>query len=89
MERLNLSDFSCQPLDLVTLPAARLKAHYQYKRITEWLGLEGTSRITNLKPPYHRQGQPPHLILDQAAQGPHPTWPWMLPGFNYIDITIY
>ena len=34
-------------------------------RITEWPGLEGTSRTMNLQPPYHRQGhQPPHLILD-------------------------
>ena len=39
--------------------------------ITEWPGLEGTSRIVNLQPLHHRQGhQPPHLILDQAAQGP-------------------
>ena len=39
------------------------------QRITEWPGLEGTSRIMNLQPPRHRQNhQPPHLILDQAAQ---------------------
>ena len=38
--------------------------------ITEWPGLEGTSRIVNLQPPCHRQGhQPPHSIQDQAAQG--------------------
>jgi len=36
----------------------------------EWLGLEGTSRITKFQPPYCRQGcQPPHLVPDQAAQG--------------------
>ena len=40
-------------------------------RITEWPGLEGTSRITKIQTPHHRQGhQPPHLILDQAAQDP-------------------
>jgi len=40
-------------------------------RIKEWLGLEDTSRIMDLQPPHHRQGhQPPHLKLDQAAQGP-------------------
>ena len=40
-------------------------------RITERPGLEGTSRIMNLQPSRHTQGhQPPHLILDQAAQGP-------------------
>jgi len=42
-------------------------------RITEWPWLEGTSRIVNLQPPSHRQGQQlPHLIPDQAAQGPVP-----------------
>ena len=47
--------------------------HWKWKgklihRITEWSGLEGTSRIMNLQPPCHRQGhQPPHLILEQAA----------------------
>jgi len=40
-------------------------------RITGRPRLEGTSRIIKLQPPHHRQGhQPPHLILDQAAQGP-------------------
>ena len=49
-------------------------------RITEWPGLEGTSRIMNLQPPpQHRQGhQPPHLILDQAAQGP------IQPGLEHL-----
>jgi len=38
-------------------------------RITEWLGLEEISTI-KFQPPCHMQGcQPPHLILDQAAQG--------------------
>jgi len=41
------------------------------RRITEWLGLEGTSRIMKLQGPCLRQGhQPPYLILDQAAQAP-------------------
>ena len=36
---------------------------YKNHRITEWPGLEGTSRIMKLQPPHHRQGhQPPHLI---------------------------
>ena len=43
-------------------------------RITEWLVLEGTSRIMKLQPPRHKQGhQPLHLIPDQTtfnAQGP-------------------
>jgi len=34
-------------------------------RIVEWFGLEGTSRIMKLHPPYHRQGcQPQYVILD-------------------------
>ena len=43
----------------------------QYQRITEWLGLEGTSRIKS-QPPY-QGGQGSQLLdqlLDQAAQGP-------------------
>ena len=33
--------------------------------------MEGTPRITNLQAPCHMQGhQLPHIILDQAAQGP-------------------
>lgn len=37
--------------------------------ITEWPGLEGSSRIMKLQSHVHRQGhQPPHLILDQAAE---------------------
>ena len=37
----------------------------------EWLGLEQTSRIVKLQPPCYRQGhQRPHLIQDQAGQGP-------------------
>jgi len=39
--------------------------------ITEWPRLEETSGIINLQPSHHRQGnQLPHLMLDQAAQGP-------------------
>jgi len=49
-------------------------------RITEWSGLEETSRIMNLQPPHHRQGQqPPHLIPDQAAQGP------IQPGLEHLQ----
>ena len=50
------------------------------QRITEWPGLEGTSRIMKLQPPRHRQNhQPPHLILDQAAQGP------IQPGLEHLQ----
>ena len=43
----------------------------KFHRIIEWLGLEGTPRITKFQPPCCSQGcQPPHLILDQAAKGP-------------------
>jgi len=42
---------------------------FTYHRIIEWPGLEGTSKINKPQLPCHRQGhQPPHLILDQAAQ---------------------
>ena len=48
--------------------------------ITEWPGLEGTSRTTKLQPHDHRKGhEPPHLILDQAAQGP------IQPGLEYLQ----
>jgi len=40
-------------------------------RITEWLGLEGTSRIIKFQHPFHRQGgQLLAQVLDQIAQGP-------------------
>jgi len=49
-------------------------------KITERPGLEGTSRIMDLQPPCHRQGhQPPHLTLDQAAQGP------IQPGLEHLQ----
>jgi len=45
-----------------------------------WLGLEGTSKIINLQSPCCMQGhQPPHLILDQAAQGP------IQPGLEHLQ----
>ena len=48
-------------------------------RITEWLGLEGTSRIMKLQHLCHRQGhQPPHVIPAQAAQGP------IQPGLQHL-----
>jgi len=57
-----------------------MREEYQSQRIIEWLGLEGTSRIIKLQPPCHRQGcQPPHLILDQAAQGS------IQPGFEHLQ----
>ena len=45
-----------------------------FQRVTEWPGLEGTSKIMNLQPPpaTGQVHQPPNLILDQAAQGPIP-----------------
>jgi len=40
-------------------------------RIIEFYGLGGTSRIIKLQAPCHMQGhQTPHLLLDQAVQGP-------------------
>ena len=54
----------------ITLSILRNPSFTQNHRITERPGLEGTPRIMKLQPPYHRQGhQPPHLILEQAAQG--------------------
>ena len=50
------------------------------RRITEWLGLEGTSRIMKLQGPCLRQGhQLPYLILAQAAQGP------IQPGLEHLQ----
>ena len=52
-----------------------------YHRITEWLGLEGTSRIMKLQSPHHRQGhRPPQWILDQPAQGP------IQPGLEHLHM---
>ena len=47
-------------------------------RITEWPGLEGTSRIMNLQPPARQGHQSPHL-LDQVAQGP------IQPGLEHLQ----
>jgi len=59
----------------------KLRAQTANHGIVEWLGLEGTSRIMKLQPPCCRQGhQPPHLILDQAAQGPIQSGLTHLPG---------
>ena len=59
----------------MTLCWLLLVYEYQY-RITEWPGLEGNSRITNLQPrplpppPPPQEGPPTSaLIPDQAAQG--------------------
>ena len=49
--------------------------------ITEWPGLKRTSRIMKLQPPCHRQDhQLPHLILDEAVQGP------IQPGLEHLRI---
>jgi len=49
-------------------------------RIIDWLGLEGIPMIMKFQPPCHRQGhQSPHLILDQAAQGP------IQPGLEHLQ----
>ena len=59
-------------------------SHHAYVHIPEagnhrMVGLEGTSRITELQPPCHKHGcQPPLLILDQAAQGP------IQPGLEHL-----
>ena len=50
-------------------------------RITEWPGLEGTSRIMNLQPPC-RAGPPTSPFTRPGCSGPHPTWPWMHPGMG-------
>ena len=56
------------------------KMSLAFHKITEWLGLEGTSRIMKLQPPCCMQGhQPPYLILDQAAQGP------IQPGLEHLQ----
>ena len=43
-------------------------------RITEWPGLEGTSRIMNLHPPC-QAGPPASPFTKPGCPGPHPTWP--------------
>ena len=60
---------SCFTAERATKKAGEYFVPISY-RITEWPGLEGTSRNMNLQPPHHRQGhQLPHLTPDQAAQG--------------------
>lgn len=39
----------------------------QRKGIIEWLGSEVTSRIINLQPPCHMQGQTPYLMVSDQA----------------------
>ena len=49
-------------------------------RITEWPGLEGSSRIMKLHPLRHRQGhQLPNSVPDQAAQSP------IQPGLEHLQ----
>ena len=72
---------SCPPhFSFLLLPLRHCETwSLQNHRITEWPGLEGTSRIMNLQSPCHRQGhQPPHL-LDQVAQGP------IQPGLEHLQ----
>jgi len=45
----------------------------QNHRITEWPGLEGTSRIMNLQPPC-RAGPPTSPFTRPGCPGPRPTW---------------
>ena len=54
----------------------------QNHRITEWPGLEGTSRIMNLQPPC-RAGPPTSPFTRPDCPGPHPTWPWTPPGTGH------
>jgi len=60
-----------------------------HHRITEWLGVEGTSRTIKLQPPCRRQScQPPYLILDQAAQDPIQPGPEHLQGRGIHNLNI-
>ena len=55
------------------------RLHTHRITITEWLRLEGTSRIMKLQPPHHTQAhQPPHFRPAQAAQGP------IQPGLQHL-----
>ena len=56
----------------VSLGTSQSKWQSPYKsgvesQITEWFGLEGTSRIMKLQPPPQAGHQPPHLIPDQPG----------------------
>ena len=55
--------------------------------ITEWPGLEGTSRIMNLQLPARQGHQPPHL-LDQAAQGPIQSGLEHLQGWGIHNLSV-
>ena len=65
-----------------TIKAAQQKVTVQTQthRITEWLGLEGTSRIIKFQPLCHRQGcQLLDQVLDQIVQGP------IQPGLKHLQ----
>jgi len=47
--------------------AERFVSIWNFHRIIEWFGLEGTLQIISFQPPCHGQG---HLLPDQAAQTP-------------------
>ena len=53
-----------------------------FHRITEWPGLEGTSRIMNLQPPC-QTGPPTSPFTRPGYPGPHPSWPWTPPGTGH------
>ena len=53
-------------------------------RITEWTGLEGTSRIMNLQSPC-QAGPPTSPFTRPGCPGPHPTWPWTPPGTGHLQ----
>jgi len=53
-------------------------------RITEWLGLEGTSRIIKLRPSPPQAGLPTSTSnTSPGCPGPHPTRPWTPPGMGH------
>ena len=53
-------------------PGSSEEAGTQNHRITEWPGLEGTSRIMNLQPPC-QAGPPTSPFTRPGCPGPHPT----------------
>jgi len=60
------------------------KTKSQNHRITEWPGLEGTSRIMNLQPPC-QAGPSISPFTRPGCPGPHPTWPWTPPGTGHLQ----
>ena len=54
-------------MDLIQSRKSQKPLGWQEPKTIRWLGLERTSKITQVQPPSHRQSCPP---ADQAAQGP-------------------